>query len=162
MAKAKGPLYLTHFRRRREGKTDYAKRLALLKSGKPRLVVRKTNKYVLAQIIEFGEKGDKTIASASSRSLKKFGFGGACNAASAFLTGVLVGKSALAKGVKEVVLDIGLNQPSKGATVFAVQLGAVEAGLKSNFSQEKMPSADRMKGKDASAFEAAKKKILGG
>ncbi|MFH0836290.1 MAG: 50S ribosomal protein L18 [Candidatus Micrarchaeota archaeon] len=162
MTKATGPLYVTHFRRRRDGKTDYAKRLALLKSGKPRLVVRKSNKFILVQIVDFSFEGDKTIASASSRELKKFAFAGKANAASAFLAGLLAGKRALAKGVKEVVLDIGLHPPSKGAVVFAAQLGAAEAGLKSPFSQDKMPSEEKLKGKDAMAFEEAKKKLLNG
>ena len=39
-------------RRRREAKTDYKSRLNLLKSGLPRLVIRKTNKFVTGQIIE--------------------------------------------------------------------------------------------------------------
>jgi len=39
-------------RRRREGKTDYKARLNLLKSGLPRVIIRKTNNY----IILFGKK----------------------------------------------------------------------------------------------------------
>jgi large subunit ribosomal protein L18 len=35
-------------RRRREGKTDYSKRINLLKSGAPRIVFRKTNRYLIA------------------------------------------------------------------------------------------------------------------
>ena len=37
-------------RRRLQGKTDYKARLAMLKSGKPRLVVRKTNHYIGSNI----------------------------------------------------------------------------------------------------------------
>ncbi|MDK2384746.1 MAG: 50S ribosomal protein L18, partial [Candidatus Korarchaeota archaeon] len=37
---ARSARYKVRFRRRREGKTDYKKRLALLKSGLPRMVVR--------------------------------------------------------------------------------------------------------------------------
>ena len=79
MSKAFGPLYNVHFRRRREGKTDYAKRLSLLKSGKPRLVVRRTNTSIVVQVIEFGEKGDKTIVSVTSKALNAFGFTGKNN-----------------------------------------------------------------------------------
>ena len=39
-------------RRRREGVTDYRKRLKLVKSGKLRLVVRRTNRYVIVQLVE--------------------------------------------------------------------------------------------------------------
>jgi len=38
-------------RRRQEFKTDYLNRIKLLKCGKPRLVFRKTNRYVIIQII---------------------------------------------------------------------------------------------------------------
>jgi large subunit ribosomal protein L18 len=46
-----GPRYRVPWRRRREGKTNYYKRLKLIRSGKPRLVVRRTNKYIIAQIV---------------------------------------------------------------------------------------------------------------
>ena len=35
--------YEVKFKRRNEGKTNYKKRLAMLKSGRPRAVIRKTN-----------------------------------------------------------------------------------------------------------------------
>ena len=41
-----------HFARRRKGVTNYRKRLALLKSGLPRAVVRFTNSKVMIQIVE--------------------------------------------------------------------------------------------------------------
>ena len=46
-------------RRRREHKTNYTKRLILLKGKVPRLVVRKTNKYIILQIIESSHAQDK-------------------------------------------------------------------------------------------------------
>ncbi len=165
MAKATGPLYGVHFRRRREGKTDYAKRLALLKSGKPRLVVRKTNRFIAAQITAWGEAGDNTLASVTSKALAAFGFNGKANTPSAYLTGLLCGVKAKAKGVSEIVLDTGLHSPTKGSVLFAVLKGAVDAGLKANFGEEKMPSEERTSGKHLSAeveqkFAQAKQKIL--
>jgi len=50
MTRAKGPSYVVYYRRRREGKTDYAKRLALVKSGKTRMVVRRSNKGLVIQL----------------------------------------------------------------------------------------------------------------
>ena len=38
-------------KRRKQGKTNYTKRLILLKGRSPRLVVRKTNKYLIIQIL---------------------------------------------------------------------------------------------------------------
>jgi len=61
-------------RRRREAKTDYKSRLNLLKSGLPRLVIRKTNKFVTGQIIESEIAQDKVIVSSSSRDLLKKGW----------------------------------------------------------------------------------------
>ena len=166
MAKATGPLYVVHFKRRREGKTNYSRRLGLLKSGTPRLVVRKTNRYLLVQVVSWKEAGDETIASVSSKALSEFGFNGKCNTPSAYLAGLLVGIKAKAKGVSEIVLDAGLQTPSKGSVIFAALKGAVDAGLKSNFSEEILPSADRLQGKHlpkpSADFEGVKQKILSG
>ena len=164
MAKATGPLYVVHFKRRREGKTNYNKRLGLLKSGIPRLVVRKTNRYLLVQVVSWNEKGDETVASVSSKALGQFGFQGKCNTPSAYLTGLLCGARAKAKGINEIILDAGLQTPSKGSVIFAALKGAVDAGLKSGFSEEILPSADRLQGKhlqkQAGDFEAVKQKII--
>lgn len=165
MTKATGPLFQVHFRRRREGRTDYQKRLALLKSGKPRLVVRKTNRYVIVQLVRFSPKGDEVIASATSKDLNQFSFTGKCNTPSAYLTGLLVGARAKAKGVTDFVLDIGLHAPTQGSLVFAGLKGAVDAGLTAPFSQERFPDESRMHGEHIQLKEAvlsAKQKILGG
>ena len=61
------------FRRRRQGKTDYRKRLKLIKSGIPRASVRITNTKVMIQIIDFSMKGDLILASATSKQLDGFG-----------------------------------------------------------------------------------------
>jgi len=62
------------FKRRRTKKTDYKARLALLKSGFPRLVVRKTNRYVIAQIVRSKEAQDAIVCSANSKELLKYGW----------------------------------------------------------------------------------------
>jgi len=48
---AKGSNYRVKLRRRREGKTDYQARKALVISGKPRLVTRFSLKNVTVQIV---------------------------------------------------------------------------------------------------------------
>ncbi|MBU1974265.1 MAG: 50S ribosomal protein L18, partial [Nanoarchaeota archaeon] len=45
------------YRRKREGRTNYAKRLTMLIARKTRLVVRLTNQRVIAQLIEFTPQG---------------------------------------------------------------------------------------------------------
>ncbi len=147
MTKANGPLFDVHFRRRREGRTNYVKRLALLKSGLPRLVVRKLNKGVLVQLVKYSMKGDETICQASSSELEGFGFAGKRNVPSAYLAGFLLGKKAVAKGVSDFVADFGLHTASKGGVLFAAVKGAVDGGLKTNVGQEMLPSEQRMAGK---------------
>ncbi|MEA2089647.1 MAG: 50S ribosomal protein L18 [Thermoproteota archaeon] len=144
----KGPRYNVPYRRRREGKTDYQERKALVLSKSPRLVTRTSLKHTLAQIVKAEVAGDKTIASAHSRELMKmYGWKGGCgNVPVAYLTGFLCGYRTIAKNVKEVVLDIGLHCPSKGARVFAVLKGVIDAGVKVPHSEEKLPDKTRIEG----------------
>lgn len=144
----RGSHYNVPFRRRREGKTNYQKRKALVLSKSPRLVARASLKHTLAQIVKAEATGDKTIASAHSRELMKmYGWKGSCgNVPASYLTGLLCGYRAMAKNVKEAVLDIGLRRPSKGARVFAVLKGVIDAGVKVPHSEEKLPDETRMEG----------------
>jgi len=160
----------TKFKRRREAKTNYKKRIAFVKSKKPRLVVRKTNKYVNVQIISFEKEGDKTIASANSKELKGLGWGFSFkNLPAAYLTGLLIGKRATEKKVEEAVLDIGFLSPVHGSIPFAVLKGAVDAGLKIPFEETALPKEERISGKHiqdfskkeiTKAFEEIKSKVL--
>ena len=47
---AKNARYNLPYRRRREGKTDYKSRIALIRSGSPRFVVRPSNEHIIVQI----------------------------------------------------------------------------------------------------------------
>ncbi|MFH0927440.1 MAG: 50S ribosomal protein L18 [Candidatus Micrarchaeota archaeon] len=132
MAKATGPTYIVPYRRRRENRTNYQKRLAMIKSGSVRLVVRASNKAILVQFVSFESKGDKTLASASSTELEASGWLPQANTPSAYLTGVLAAKKAAAKGIKKAHLDIGMATASKGRVLFAAALGAKDAGLDIN------------------------------
>lgn len=133
------------FRRKKEGKTDYKNRLSLLKSGKPRLVVRLSNKNVLAQLIQFNPDGDKVLLSSHSNELKKYGWNLAGKSLPAgYLVGFLLGRKA--KG-QEAVLDIGLKKSIKGNKIYSVVKGAIDGGLKVKCSEEMFPSQDRIEGK---------------
>jgi len=145
---ATGPSYRVAFRRRREGKTDYQQRRGLVLSGLPRLVVRGSLRNVTTQIVKAEVNGDKVIASAQSSELaKKYGWlGDGGNISAAYLTGLLCGFKAIAQGVKEAALDIGLNYPSKGSRVFAVLKGALDTGLTIPFKKEKLPDEKRIMG----------------
>ncbi len=163
---ATGPRYVVKSRRRRAGITDYKQRVRLLKSRMLRLVIRKSDKYISAQVVEYSEKGDKTLATAHSSELKGLGWQhGAKSIPAAYLTGLLLGRRA---GNKAAVLDIGVHLATKGAKIFAALKGAVDAGLKVKHNPEALPSADRIAGKHIAAhlkadlgdFDAVKKKIM--
>ena len=78
------------YRRKRENKTNYLKRLKLLLSRKGRLVVRFTNRKVVAQLVEFTPKGDKVLVATDSFALRKLGWQYSCkNLPAAYLTGFL-------------------------------------------------------------------------
>jgi large subunit ribosomal protein L18 len=127
---ASGPRYKVPMRRRREVRTDYHQRLRLLKSGKPRLVARVSNQHARAQLVTLGSDGDETIAKARSAELEEYGWEAPTgNLPAAYLTGLLVGNRAIDAGLSEAVLDIGLHSATPGAKVFAIQEGAIDAGL---------------------------------
>jgi len=151
---AKGPRYKVPYRRRREGKTNYRKRLKLLLSRKPRLVVRITNRRIIAQIIEYHPDGDRVLVGVDSTMLARdYGWKGDLNnTPAAYLTGLLVAKKALEKGIKEAILDIGLHTPTRGGRVFAVLRGAVEAGLEVPHSPEVLPDDSRIRGEHIAQY----------
>ncbi len=163
--KHQGPHFRVAFRRRREGKTDYRRRQRLLRSAMPRAVVRKTLNQTLVQIVEADAGGDHVLASARSLDLKEHGWSvGTGNVPAAYLTGYLAGKRAVAKGVKGAVLDIGIQEPTRGGRVFAALQGLIDAGLEVPHSEEILPAKERIRGEhigDAvvKSFDAVKAKL---
>ncbi|MGB9854037.1 MAG: 50S ribosomal protein L18 [Candidatus Bathyarchaeales archaeon] len=150
---AKNSRYCVPYRRRREGKTNYKKRKALVVSGKPRLVVRGTLKNVLTQVVVAKPHGDEVLVSAHSRELENYGWKAPRgNLPAAYLTGFLCGFKAKAKGVKEAILDIGLHSPSKGARVFAALKGVLDSGLNISHSEEKLPDEKRIRGEHIAQY----------
>jgi large subunit ribosomal protein L18 len=117
-------------RRRRTGVTNYNKRIALLKSGLPRVVVRKSNRAVRLQIIEYVLTGDKVIATANSKELIEFGWRPRCNIPTAYLTGMLLARKAKKTTKGSVIPDIGLYRPVKSSVAFAAIKGCMDNGLK--------------------------------
>jgi large subunit ribosomal protein L18 len=140
-------------RRRREARTDYHQRLRLLKSGKPRLVARKSNNQVRAQLVTTGPNGDRTHAAAESNDLAEFGWEAPTgNMPAAYLTGLLAGRRAIENGIEEAVLDIGLNSPTPGSKVFAVQEGAIDAGLEIPHNDDVLAEWERTRGEHIAAY----------
>lgn len=150
---ATGPRYNVDMRRRREGLTDYRQRLRLLKSGKPRLVARVSNKHIRAHVEQVGAVGDETVAFASSSDLAELGWEAPTgNLPSAYLTGALAGRRALEAGVEEAVLDIGLHSPTPGSKVFAIQEGAIDAGVEIPHNDAVLPEWSRNRGEHIAAY----------
>lgn len=144
---AKNARYCAPFRRRREGKTDYRARRAFVVSDKPRLVVRTSIGNMTAQIITAKLHGDEVLVSASSRELGEHGWKAPRgNLPAAYLTGLLCGLKAKAHGIEESILDIGLKSPTKGARVFAVMKGVLDAGIEVPHSEEKLPDEKSIEG----------------
>jgi large subunit ribosomal protein L18 len=137
---ARNANYRVQVRRRREGKTDYQARKAMVVSGQPRLVARPSISNANAQIIVAKPIGDMTIAAANSRELvKKYGWKAATgNIPAAYLTGLLCGLKAKAAGIDEAILDIGMIIPTKGARVFAILQGVLDAGVEVPHGEDKI------------------------
>jgi len=150
---AKSANYRVQLRRRREGKTDYQARKGLVISGKPRLVTRGSLKNANVQIIQAKPAGDLVLAAANSRELVKlFGWKASTgNIPAAYLTGFLCGLKAKSKGVTEAILDLGLVAPTKGAKVFAMMNGVVDAGVEVPHSEDKLV-AERYNGDQVAKY----------
>jgi large subunit ribosomal protein L18 len=128
---AHGPRYRVARRRRRQGKTDYRRRINLLKSKQPRV----------------DPKGDRIIVSAEGFELGKYGWKGSfSNTPAAYLTGFLAGRRAVKAGIERAILDIGLQTPAKGSKVFASLKGLLDAGIDIPHSEEEFPSDERIRG----------------
>jgi large subunit ribosomal protein L18 len=149
---ARSGRYRVPLRRRREGKTDYQARKGLVLSGKPRLVARSSLKNVVAQIVVAKPRGDEVFAAAHSRELKRYGWKAPTgNVPAAYLTGLLCGLKAKAKGVGEAILDVGLVAPTKGSRLFAVLSGVLDAGVAVPHDEEKIVK-ERVKGEHVAKY----------
>ncbi len=162
---AGGPRYRAPFRRRREGKTDFRYRLRLLKSGLPRALYRRSNRYIIVQVAAFDYAGDRILAHATSKELSKYGWSRSYGSTpAAYLTGYLAGKKALKNGITKAVFDMGLSKPSRGCRAFAALKGLVDAGLEISHGESELPDDERIKGAHISEdvvgmFEEVKARI---
>lgn len=154
-------------KRKKENKTDYGKRLKLLKSGVPRVVFRKTNKYVISQYIESKEARDKVLIGLNSKELLKYGWpkeaeGSLKSILASYLTGYLIGKKILKQGLKQPILDIGMIRALHKNKVYAFIKGLIDSGIKISCKKEAFPEESRIKGthmKNKIPFDEIKSKI---
>lgn len=141
---------LVQFKRKRKGLTNYKKRLALLKSKKPRLTIRKSLKNLIIQVIQYQPKGDKIILSTHSKELRKFGWKPHLNSIpSSYLTGLLCGTKLKKSNIKDFVVDIGFARKTKGSSVFTAIKGIHDSGIKIPIQEI---SEERIKGSHISKY----------
>jgi large subunit ribosomal protein L18 len=141
-------------RRRKENKTDYLKRLKLLKSGKTRIVFRKTNKYIIAQYVESQEAQDKIVFTLNSKDLMKFGWpkemlGSLKSLPASYLLGILTGKKIQEMKLQNPIIDFGMIRNLHKTKIYAFQKGLIDSGLEIKFNKEKeiFPSEEKINGK---------------
>jgi large subunit ribosomal protein L18 len=157
------------YRRKREGKTNYKKRLELLKGKRHRLIIRKTNKHVIMQVVDYHPDGDKVLIGVSSKKLEGMGWKHSTkNLPACYLTGLLLAKTAKEHKIDAAVLDLGLQTPIKGSRLYAALKGAIDGGLAVPASDDVFPPEDRLTGKHvpegkvAASFEQLKTTITKG
>ena len=140
-------------RRRREHKTDYLKRIKLLKSGKPRIVFRRTNKYILAQYVISKEARDKIKTSANSKNLLKYGWpekskGSLKSIPASYLTGFLMGRKIVREKLESPIIDLGMIRSLHKTKVYAFLKGLTDSGISIQCGEETFPDKERIEGKN--------------
>ncbi|MFH1823409.1 MAG: 50S ribosomal protein L18 [archaeon] len=146
------------YKRKREGRTDYRKRLIFLKSGVPRLVIRKSNKYLTVQLVESAEARDKIILGITSQILKKHGWNFSFkNIPAAYLTGFILAKKA--KLSKTIIVDFGRHPSTKGSKIYAVIKGCIDGGLKVKVGEGILPEEKKLFGEKTKQPDKINQKI---
>lgn len=166
---AYGKRQRNQYRRRLAGKTDYHRRLRMLKSGIPRAVVRVSNTQITCQLTNFSKDGDLVVASFTGNELKSHGFPSDASKKSVtacYLAGFGLAKKAISNGYSEAILDIGLSSSSRGSRVFSALKGMIDAGMDVPCNEEVFPSDERVNGEHISdslsnILENTKNKIEG-
>jgi large subunit ribosomal protein L18 len=145
--------YVYTLKRIRTHKTNYRKREALLISKQNFVTIKITNQNLVAQILKPEIRGDRVKVSTHSRELRRHGWKGSLNSLPAcFLVGILLGKKALEKGVKNAILYIGNKQFT--SRVAACAKGIVHAGVYIAISSESFPSEERLNGQHIANYAA--------
>jgi large subunit ribosomal protein L18 len=157
----------TQKRRRKENKTDYLKRLKLLKGEKPRIIFRKTNRYIISEYITSKEAQDSVVFGFDSRKLEEYGWpknaqGSLKSVTASYFTGYLTGKNIIKKKLDMPILDAGMNRAIHKNKIFAFLKGLIDSGIKINCKKEFFPQEERIKGehlKNKIPFSEIKSKI---
>jgi len=148
--------YVHTLKRIRTDKTNYHKRAAILIGRHSFVTVKVSDQNIATQVIKPTPTGDIVLVSAHSRELAKQGWKGAFNNLPAcYLTGLLIGKKALEKGVKNAVLYIGKDHFT--SRVAACLKGIVDSGVNMPVSEESLPDEERISGQHIAEYAGALK-----
>jgi large subunit ribosomal protein L18 len=154
-------------RRRKEFKTDYSKRIKILKSEKPRIVFRKTNRYFIIQYVISEEARDKIIFGINSKELLKYGWseknkGSLKSIPAAYLVGILLGKRILKEKKEIPIIDFGMARVLHKTKLYGFLKGLKDSGVPLECEEEYFPSSERIEGvhlKNKINFKEIKQKI---
>ena len=138
-------VYTSTFRRIRERKTNYRKREKLLIGKKDFVTVNVSDQNVSAQLIRPDLLGDTVMASVHSNELLSYGWKGSRkNIPSCYLVGLLLGKKCIQKKITRAILYIGKRHFT--TKIAACLKGMSEAGLEMPFSEQILPTEERIQG----------------
>ncbi len=153
MAKAS---YIAMLSRRREGKTDYRTRKGIIISKENFLTVRISGKNTNIQISNAQVGGDRILASAHSRELKKLGWKGSGKSVpAAYLTGLLAGQRASKAGLKSAIVYAGIKPFRPASRIAAAVKGVIDAGVAIPVNEEALPPEERIKGEHISGYASS-------
>jgi large subunit ribosomal protein L18 len=153
-------------KRRIENKTNYLKRRRLLESKNPRIVIRKTNKYIIFQYVETKIAQDNVKFMLTSKALLGYGWpkekeGSLKSLGASYLAGMAFGK--LIKNEKPAIIDTGLIRNTKGSKIHAGIKGMIDSGVKVSFNEKMFPEEKRICSENIKEFfDKVKTKIVQG
>jgi len=157
-------------KRRLRNKTDYLARLKLLKSERPRIVFRRTNKAIIAQVVESHEAQDKILFGVTSKALLKYGWpetfkNSLKSIPASYLTGYLIAKKIREKKIDTPVIDFGMYRTIHKTKLFAFLKGVIDGGIKISCPEKAFPEEERIQGQNLKQdftkyFEEVKSKII--
>jgi large subunit ribosomal protein L18 len=151
-------------RRRREAKTDYLKRKNLLKNNAPRLVLRRTNKYLICQYVKSREAQDMVIFGVTSKALVKYGWPidklkNIKSVSAAYLLGYLVGKKINKDNIQKPIVDFGMYRTIHKNRLFSFLKGLKDSGIEVKVEEKTFPEEDRINKIQGLPFEKIKSNI---
>lgn len=145
-----GRTYTVPYNRKKQGRTNYRKRLEYLKSHRTRIVIRSSNNNLIIQAVRYELNGDKVTSTVKATDLKEYGWQYATgNLSAAYLTGLLFAKK---NKIKDGIIDLGLHSIIRGTRLAAAIKGVKEGGLEIDYDDKIDPSEEKITGKTTADY----------